>query len=79
MIDKATIVAQIESLVNTEVTALETTIDARLNELDLPCIVHLGKVSAAAMDIIKAKYAGKGKWTVEVCEERNETITLSLS
>lgn len=79
MIDKATIVAQIEAMVSKEVAALETQIDARLNELDLPCVVHIGKVSSAAMDAIKATYEGKGKWTVEVCEERNETITLSFS
>jgi hypothetical protein len=79
MIDKATIVAQIESRIKSEVDALETKIDAKLNELILPCSVHIGKASAAAVETITALYEGKGKWTVEVYEEQNETITLTFS
>lgn len=79
MRDKGTIVAQIEFRTKSEVESLESKLDAKLDELTIPCHVHLGKASPAAVEAIKTKYETVGKWIVEVYEEQNETITITLS
>ena len=79
MRDKATIIAQIDARTNEEVKAIEAQIDARLDDLVLPCHIQIGAVSPAALAAITAMYEQQGKWTVEVFEEKNDTITLAFS
>jgi hypothetical protein len=79
MRDKATIVGQIEAVVSKEVHELEEQIDARLDCLSLPCPVHIGKVSEAALEAINTMYTQKGKWTIDVFADDNDSITLTFS
>ena len=79
MRDKATIIAQIDARTNEDVKAIESQIDARLDHLVLPCYVQIGAVSQAALATIAAMYEQRGKWTIEVFEEKDGSITLAFS